>query len=198
MKAVLHTVPGSGTRFVSDILERVFQYRGIGHPEFIATENSGVYILVHSYGEGHAQHKKLDTVGDVPFVTALRNPVSSYLTRNAQSKRDGVGYFETPTQWAQRWSRLARVVEERGAFCFPVDADLDRVRLIERLGAHIRAWGRVGVKEEIVKAWQVVGSQGAVPEQTEYMQTGKVEGYDLAPLQDAAQWYNEQVEVLNA
>ena len=197
MKTVIHTVPGSGTRFVADILERVFGYRDTEHGDFYSSEDPRMYILVHAYAKGghEAQHKKIDMVLDgVPFVTALRHPVHSYFTRNARPKREGA-YFETPEQWADRWRTLIRVVGERRAYCFPVEEEIDRLRLIDRLGAHVKMQSNTVEQNDIVENWLPVGFQGPTNERLEYAVTGKVGGYDLMPLNFASDWYNHQVEV---
>lgn len=190
MKVVVHTVPGTGTRFVCDILERVFNYKGITPPEFMVSNISNVFILIHAYQKPH--HRIAEIKEGVPFVTALRHPCISFFTR----QRSRSGNKETVEQCAARWHNLIKIVQERKALCFPVDVELDRAGLIMRLGAHVRAWANMEVRDSIAKYWQPVGFNGVMPEQVEYRETGSVEGCDLTPLQAAVDWYNTQVETI--
>lgn len=188
MKTVVHTVPGTGSRFVCDILERVFHYKGVSLKEFLETKESNVFILVHA--QPIPTPKLLDVPGDVPFVVALRHPFVSYFTRMHTHK-------ERIDQYAARWYTLRMALNWRDPVYIPVDADLGRLYLIEQMRNKIRANNEsvnIEARDGIVKHWHPVGSNGIGPEQHEFLMTGKVAGYDFTPLQDAMDWYHTQVE----
>ena len=196
MRILLHSVPGTGTRFVADILETVFGCQGISFRDLIKGTTAGnVYALIHvhdtsyahpTYAKGVTKYQEYMSwiPNGVRMVTPLRNPCLQYFTREEEMPKT-VG----------RWESLIAQEGKHHNIYFPVDTRLDRSMLLNRLRKHLDAddW-HVGRWQEIMAFWGVVGSNGKTAQKTEYLGTGKVAGLDLTPLQFAVDWYQSKIK----
>ena len=187
MKTVVYTIPGTGTRFLLHILETVFGYEQIhGNKEFLGSAKLNVHTQFHVqafFGQpNYKEDYRLDEIPhDIPVLTSLRHPHSS--TRTRARHGDAI-------EWSlKRWKKLIRIAGGRGIFSVPVDASLNRMELIKKIGVFIESPVTVSTEaDELIDNWSPVGSGGG----------GKnpitVTDFDLSKFDFAAEWYGQQLK----
>lgn len=183
MKAVVYSVPGTGTRFLCNLLRRGFGYRGDAPGPFESRHpGDDLFILRHF----HFQQEPVSPPASIPVVIPIRHPVHGFLTRRREQG-------ETVEQYAARWDRLRRFWAERNPHLFivddPTDTPLDRGSRLHDL-IHVVKPAEVDpvYAESVVVDWAPIG-RGPGEEQLEYEGTGRVQGLDLSPLDEAVAWY---------
>ncbi len=188
MKVVLYTVPGTGTRFMVRILESVYGYRSVEYPRFRDSGEGDIYTRLHAAPEDQ-KHALIGNL-DGRFVTPLRDPVMSFLSRYAVTV-DNAAPTWTVADSACRWARLMGEVEKHRIFCFDVETDgyQNRRVLMKGLEAHIEP-RKVNSEalEKLLLEWSPVGASEISPEKVEYLETGWVKRFDLRPLAPAMAW----------
>lgn len=186
MKVVLYTVPGTGTRFMANILESVYGYRAVGYEEFkTSNHDAAVFIRLHT-DPLDSQHQLINRISG-RFVTTLRDPVLAYLSR-VRTMVSKTQAWTVPDS-ACRWARLMEEVGKRRMFYFPVDPMQINGDLMDCLSESIRP-KRVnrGALGEVLGTCEPIGASSAGSEKIEYLKTGKIKGVDLAPLDPAKAW----------
>jgi len=180
MKLAVHTIPGTGTRFLEDILLKVLGYERTGVTRFQqAGDGALVYISKHIQPHGYESDGIKGLPAHLPLVSSLRHPHLSFLTRHRASQGK-----ETVEDHASRWARLMEVAARRPVHLFPVAEGDDQTERVQRL-----MWA-IGVEDydtpamcRLLRYWTPVGSQGpALTSQGEM---------DLSSLDDAVQWFQE-------
>lgn len=187
MKVVLYTVPGTGTRFVANILETVFGYEAVSLGRFKnSTPVAPVFWQVHT-DPLESQHRLLDGTGG-RFVTTLRDPVLAYLSRRRTMVSKTQEWLVEDS--ACRWRRLIAEAEKRKIICFRVDAPPhDRLEnmLRLRLGLGDPRVNRQA-SDRLFEHWTPISESIVTMRKLEYLETGKIKGLDLAPLDAARGW----------
>ncbi len=186
MKTVLYTVPGTGTRFLANVMEGVFGYRRSGYLQFLDHPEAPVYTLQHAYHLEGSLGRIESYPDDILVVSSLRDPLLSYATRSAHG---------TPLDYhVARWKNLIKFSDTHPVLFFPVGSAPTHYAwhryLIDRLGRHLD----VPVKseerrEEIACNWLPLGFSGAGPEGH---LNGVIDGVK-GKLDFAVDWYNEHV-----
>ncbi len=190
MKTALYTVPGTGTRFVADVMEGVFGYRHVGHKQLPDHPDALVYTWQHAYHLEDSLGQILSYPNDIRVVSSLREPLLSYATRSPHG---------TPLDYhVARWKNLIKFSDTHTVLFFPVDENCGSAlscavwhrHLINRLGRHLG----VPVKSEerrseIVRDWPPLGFSGAGPKGH---LNGIIDGVK-GELDFAVDWYNERV-----
>lgn len=190
MKTVLYTVPGTGTRFVADVMESVFGYRHLGFGPFLEHVDAPVYTLQHAYHLEGFLGRIESYPDDILVVSSLRDPLPSYATRSPQGT--SLDYH------VARWKNLIKFSDVNSVLFFPVDAGggsalscaVWRRYLIDRLGGYLY----VPVKseerrDEIVRDWLPLGFSG---EGSKGHLNGLIDGVE-GELDFAVDWYKERV-----
>ncbi len=186
MKTVLYTVPGTGTRFLADVMEGVFGYRHVGYRLFLDDPDAPVYTWQHAYHLEGSLGRIESYPDDVAVVSSLRDPLLSYATRSPHG---------TPLDYhVARWKNLIKFSDMRPVLFFPVGSAPThyswRRYLIDRLGRHLD----VPVKseerrEEIACNWLPLGFSG---EGTKGHLNGLIDGVN-GELDFAVDWYGERI-----
>lgn len=190
MKTVLYTVPGTGTRFLADVMESVFGYLHVGYKPFLDHPDASVYTLQHAHHLEDSLGRIESYPDNISVVSSLRDPLLSYATRSPHG---------TPLDYhVARWKNLIEFSDLNPVLFFPVDADGGpaisqynwRSGLIGRLGLHLRAPVKSWEREcEIVRDWLPLSFSGAGPEGH---LNGLIDGAK-GELDFAVDWYNEWV-----
>ncbi len=206
MKVILYTVPGTGTRFMANILESVYGYREVDYTMFkVSDVNEDFYTRLHTNPEDR-EHQLFNNISG-RVVTTLRDPVLAYLSRAETMVSKEQAW--TVNDSACRWARLMNVVEVRRFFCFPVSVGgrmfppgflakfaAEREVWIDRLTEHIKPTpsfltaAHNFALQKLLKDWDPMGeSAETFPDKKgEYLTTGRIEGIDLTPLDAARAW----------
>ncbi len=187
MKTVVYTIPGTGTRFLLAMLEKVFGYEQVhGNKEFLGPDRDDIYTQFHVqafFGQpNYKEDYRLDDIPhDIPVITSLRHPHSSTLTR---------ARYGDAIDWSlRRWEKLIRIAEGRKIFTVPVDVALSRAALIKNLGVWIDAPSIASVEvDELLENWAPVGSGG------EGKNPITVTDEDLSKFDFAMEWYNQELK----
>ncbi len=190
MKTVLYTVPGTGTRFLADVMEGVFGYRHVGYRPFLDHPDAPVYTLQHAYHLEGSLGRIESYPNDIQVISSLRDPLLSYATRFSHG---------TPLDYhVARWKNLIRFSDTHPVLFFPVRADRGsfltycglRRYLIDRLEQYLGAPVKSRVRrEEIVRDWSPLGFSGAG---SEGHLNGLIDGVN-GELDFAVSWYAERV-----
>ena len=169
-RALLLSIPGSGTRFTRDFLENCLGYYSVS-PKKIADHpvNSPVYAFHHiddPVGNITSKIRHLKTV--IP----VRPPVSTFKTRFRQYG-DEEKCLMTILDY---WQTLNEKICSYDHVLLPVEENLDRVRVLNIVVDHLEAREKVRTRKfyEIAVHWKKVGSY-------------------LTPLEDPQRWYQQML-----
>lgn len=186
MKVVVYTVPGTGTRFLCDLLETVFGYRKEAFRDFKTSQDTHVYVQFHvqaNFGrKPYQEDYKLDEIPhSVLTLTSLRNPKDAAITR---------GRHGDTLEWTiARWWLLMKACNLRPVMSIPVDSDLDRTKLLtlisQRLDVSLPPADKL---EAFVSDWSLVGSGGEGKKPLKFSEN------DLKQLDFAVAWYDGVIE----
>lgn len=195
-KALVHTVPGSGTRFVCEFTEKCLGYRrSHTHLDLIADSQNNTYCHTHVY-----QH--LDDVAlheSVRIVTPLRHPYLAYLTR-----RYRVGAAKDSAEAKQKiialhWRELLRKSKYMNMLFVPIEEGFDRARSLNIIANCLHAPVKCpDVFQKMVGEWPKVGTAGPRKERQIYESTGLIDGVEPHFLDFAVEWYKGIVLELEA
>ena len=185
-KALIHSVPGSGTRFVCEFVEKCLGYkRSHIEADLIVFPTNNTYVQTHAWQD-------VDVVAsteNVRVLFPLRPPYLTYLTRRYRTGRP----TDTPEQKqeiiAKHWRELIRKSEYMNPLYLPVEAGLDREMVLQSIANHLEADINQEVFDEIVESWPKVGTVGGRPERDEYEKTGLIDGVTPHFLDFAIEWY---------
>lgn len=177
-RALIYSIPGSGTRFTADVIERMLGPIEIQHVD-----------------EGWKFDPEADN-GIVKTVVPLRSPVAVYLSRRGGHPRDA-GLRQTIVK---HWATLRERIGLYDYLLFPMAAGLDRAELLQSVIEHLDTEPDTDVFDELVRNWRKVGNHEQRPELVEYEQTGNVvvDGKDMGWLDDHTDWYDKQVATIIA
>ncbi len=183
---VLYTVPGTGTRFVADVMESVFGYRHVGHKQLPDHPDALVYTLQHAHHLESSLGQIESYPDNISVVSSLRNPLLSYATRSPHGT--SLDYH------VARWKNLIKFSDTHPVLFFPVGSAPTHYSwhryLIDRLGRHLDAPVKSEERrEEIVRDWLPLGFSGAGPEGH---LNGIIDGVK-GELDFAVEWYDERV-----
>lgn len=190
MKTVVYTVPGTGTRFLCDMLEKVFGYQKMDFRSFKVSREPRVYVQFHvQAGFGRKPYQedyKLDKIPhDVLTLTSLRNPKTAASTR---------GRHGDTLEWTiARWWLLMKACNLRPVFPIPIDSDLDHMNLLtlirQRLDVSLPSINKL---EAFVSAWSPVGGGGEGKNPLVFSED------DLKQLDFAVAWYESQIDLIKS
>ncbi|HEC61616.1 MAG TPA: hypothetical protein ENI27_05110 [bacterium] len=179
---------------MTNLLESVYGYREIGYLDFKKSKGEDVYNRLHA--EPSEQfHRLINSVTSAAFVSPLRDPVLSFLSRYMNTVGEPSATW-TVQDSAVRWARLMEVAEKRRIFYFPVAVESQSLRrfLMKAFAAHIKPeYQDASALANLLAEWSPVGAYGISAEKCEYLETGKIEGIDLSPLDPAKAWFERMI-----
>jgi hypothetical protein len=190
-KALVYSVPGTGTRFTKEFLESCLGYRAVPVKEILGKPvKSRCYANHHvdaSFYSFTAHHQELRTI--VP----LRSPVAMFLTRRV----DMGGGERSRTHAKCFWAKLKESLHRYNHVFLPIEEKFDREGKLLRVIKHLEA----GIADpetfrRLCKSWGKVGSSGQKKERLDYDAHGNVEvdGRDMSFLDDEMSWYRGLIE----
>lgn len=194
-KILLYTVPGTGTRFLSHILETVWGFRGGAYSDLAVVGSERVYALMHApHKEQLVARRALNLPQQVEVVSSLRHPAMAFITRH-------YGHKETMSRCVARWDNLQELSRQRPITFIPVDQPwtiAQRVGLVTATALRmVDDAPTFGTQAEafahVVNNWPQVGSEGMKAQHHEFLGEGVVVGLNLEPLARAVLFYNAQV-----
>lgn len=198
-KALIHSVPGTGTRFAVEFVRYGLEYVVVNTPPELL--GSPVNRTLYQTHVGMNINRMLRDK-DVRMVTPLRDPYMAFITRWYHFHP----IIETKTQeekeesFAAYWRGLIKDVEmAESPIYLPVDSDLDHRWILqyvaEGLDARIR---NMEFFNKMVDGWPKVGTVRVLPERDEYEATGQIEGETPTFLDFAVEWYRSRIQSLKA
>jgi len=186
-KALVHSVPGSGTRFVCEFTEECLGYKR-AHTEIDLIESPvrNVYCHTHVW-------QPLDEVAlheSVRVVIPIRPPYLSYLTRRYRLGAATDSVETKQKKVALHWKELIRKAKYMNPLFVPVEEDLDRRQLLQTIANHLDA-PIVNQErfEKFVTDWPKVCTAGPREERDEYESSGLIDEVTPTFLDFAVIWY---------
>jgi hypothetical protein len=197
LRALLYSIPGSGTRFACKYLTEVLGYKKYAVSEFSempVTSRSltqchvdGSFMSARARGDNLVHHK-LRAVADEGLIVVipLRSPVATAISR----MRDDGG--RSVLQIREMWKTLAGEIDSFDHILLPVEAPwLDHRRLLKLVASKLDAVPDPVLFEEMAAKWPRIGSSGLKGERDEYARTGRTTlgGHDSSIFDEATAWY---------
>lgn len=186
-KALIYSVPGSGTMFTRTLLEKGLEYKQCGIDQVLAQKMPWKFAQIHSYD---SEREKAYDQRDLKTIIPIRDPISTFLTRHNNL---GGGYVARE-QVLSHWLYLIATIDRFDYVLLPVAEDFDRRTMLQRVVDHLEApiKGRAAF-ENMIEEWPKVNTQGDRTMRPEYEQTGRVENRPLKFLDGAREWYERQL-----
>ncbi len=194
-KALVHSVPGSGTRFVCEFAEKCLDYKR-SHSEIDLVE----YADDNTYCHTHVWQALDPVVKDerVRVIFPLRSPYLSYLTRRYRVGKTSDTVEQKRQAVILHWKTLIKKAKYMNPLYVPVEAGLDNRKLLQSIVKHLDAPVVNQEKfEEFVTRWPKVGTAGARYDRDVYEATGFIDGRQPTFLDFAVDWYEAVVQSIN-
>lgn len=194
-RALVYSVPGTGTRFTNNLLEEVFGYRKVGPRELVKEPvNSQVYTHLHvNAGTYLDLIKEMDPGKSIGTIIPLRSPVAQYITRHREMEKGERARVEA----LRLWNLLKESVERYDYVFLPIEETrITNREKVARVAEHLETYPLSNAVFDFCAKWEKVGSSGPKPERELYDRTGstEVDGGDVAFLDSLMSWYWKQVD----
>lgn len=204
--AIIYSVPSTGTRFVADILTRIYGYARQEPETFGQPDPERQFLQLHVLDvEEDAPAGILSPVWNLgpryPVVVPLRDPVMAYLTRHQAG--------DSRRRTERRWANLMAYCQWRDPLLFPVDLVLsteERERLLTWLEKHLgitppepHNLAAAAARADLLRDWAPVGSRGLSQAQVDYLRRDPDEVHDDTRwLRPELQFYQREVRKVMA
>ncbi len=194
-KALVHSIPGSGTRFCTEFISRVLGYSRVDSPEkLVGAKAKNTFCHTHVWNRASAMLCK----SDVQIIVPLRDPYLVYLTRRYRLLHPTDNPREKRETMARYWHWLIMDTALMSNIYVPVEAGLDKRWLLQSIADHLKA----PIKDEeffekMIEEWPKVGTAGPRPERDKYERTGLIDGKALTFLDSAVEWYEDIVQSID-
>jgi hypothetical protein len=186
-KALIYSVPGSGTMFTREILRKCLGYQHKDLPVMLK------HSAPRNYSQIHVDDVRLDMVLDkagVKTIIPVRDPVSTFLTRHNNMS----GGLRARKLSEAFWGMLIDTIDQFDYVLLPVAEDYDHEMMAQRVIDHLDAPIEYpDAYRGLVRDWPLINSQGEKTMRKEYEETGLVEGRDVSFLDFAMEWYEQQL-----
>lgn len=158
------SVPGTGTRFITKLLQDVFRYEAI-NMGWMANDPLRPATTVHMHAQpcdGEDICSKVFQRPEIKVIIPLRKPVASYTTyrwRNRtrstpQSEIDAVDMI------TMRWKNLIELALQKDRIFIPVEEELDHTKLLHLIGKFTDTeWYDDEAFYRFAKDWPKVGHE---------------------------------------
>ena len=202
-KALVLSVPGTGTRFTRQLLEKCFGYTPVGIDQIVGKPVESRFFTFH-HVDGEPWKRITENHHEIKTVIPLRSPVAQYITRWQEMSRGaprGVkGAAISRATAIQLWKWLAESLEKYNYVFLPIEAGFDRKELIWRVANHLEVLPDADEMERFCREWPKVGTAGPRAEREEYDANGevKINGYGMGFLDAPMKWYGELIEQYGA
>ncbi len=193
-KALVYSVPGTGTRFANQLLEDVFGYEVV-HVERLAwLEPQNIFIQMHTRNE--QLHDLVASIHDLRVICPLRDPYRSFITRNYRKGYTASAPTRSMPKFVEYWEYMIRESALMNVVFLPVDSDLDRTKLLQSVALHIGAEADKEALSEYLENWPRVGALGTTKVKLEYVEHGTILGETPTFLDFAVDWYKARITEL--
>lgn len=193
-KIQVHSIPGSGTRFVKKLLD-CRGYEQVGEPAKLGSSKGLKYIQTHVTAQ----------LFPFPTVIPLRHPIANQLTLGhrgnfpAQSNSvSGCFHPKVAENTAKNWLALEEslsIANLSDLLFFPVDGPEEgRERLLGALEDICGLFPDIEMNRDVLKSWRPVGSSGDYPESVAYAE-GTLDLSRFGHLESAIKFYQACVGV---
>ncbi len=189
-KAVVFSVPGTGTRFICKFLQDSLGYTEIhGIDQLLAMDRETVFWSTHNW---RAMEPLVNYHGS-KMVVPLRDPYRAYLTR-----RHAYPYDEgARTHMASLWKILMDGTEGVDVAYLPIDApNVDKHLLLQSIAIHLDCGYDTESLDKIATQWLRIGSRGPSAARDEYENAKLIGGEHVSFLKTAQDWYFDKVGIL--
>ena len=193
-KALVLSVPGTGSRFTMNFLMGCLGYEKLSPEDLIHKPPNSPFCCLQHVNAGPPAMKMLREHPGLKTIIPLRAPVHQFLTRAGESAHAQRVREESKSLWG----RLIQMLRD-GSWDYvflPIEEDMDRRARLMKVARHVEAEPDPDVFEEIVTNWAKVGSSGIKPARVKYDKYGKVSvgGFNMSFLDEEMAWYRETVE----
>ena len=197
-KAIVYSVPGTGTRFCNRFLENVLGYKATSKVQLVTGVGNN-YILMHTVNESkhdltvpltnlseRAIDKLIHKATDIKLVAPLRDPYLSYITR---LKYDMPHSSEGKQTMINYWKIFIEKTAQYSTVFVPVDCMVnDRPKILHSIAQHLGAQVPRLTITEYVKEWPKVGTLGNSKLKDEYITHGTIDGTKPTFLDFVVRW----------
>jgi hypothetical protein len=186
MRALVYSIPGSGTRFTLQFL-----VEALGYEKLQPHELQNHVIGDRQFTQWHVRrgHSSLITdlvEGGAKVVIPLRSPVATAITRESHLGPD------TVVRVKDLWRILRERIDRFDYILLPVEAPwFSHLRLLELVAQHLQMEPNQEVLEAMADKWPRVGCNGYKPERGRYDWTGQatIQGEDSSVFDEETAWY---------
>lgn len=189
-KAVVFSVPGTGTRFTYKFLQDSLGYTEVhGIDQILSMTRESVFWSTHSW----RAMEPLAGYHGTRMIVPLRDPYRAYLTR-----RHAYPYDEgARTHMISLWKILMEGVENHDVVYFPIDApNVDKHLLLKSVADKLETDYDEDSLNNIATNWVRIGSRGPSAPRDEYEKDRTIGGKHVSFLKTAQDWYFDKVELL--
>lgn len=191
-KAVVLSVPGTGSRFTMNFLMSGLGYEKISPEDLIHKPRYAPFCCLQHVNASPQTLKKLAKREDLKVVIPLRAPVHQFLTRSGEAAHAQRVREESKVHW----KRLREIKDTFDYVFLPIEEDMDRAARLMVVANHLDAVPDEMIFDEIVTNWSKVGSSGVKPARVKYDRDGNVSlgGFNMSFLDEEMAWYRETIE----
>ena len=178
-KAIIYSVPGTGTRFCNKFMEDVLGYRQVAQGKM---DTSNVYCPIHS-SKINFNSKIMKMYPDARLVTPIRDPYLGYISRFSREPS-----FEREQETIKDWNMLIENTTRYSTVFLPINCnETDRLHYLVEVGKHLGI-GAHSKFVEYANEWPVIGSRSNIEVKQEYLKHGTILGTKPTFLDFAVEW----------
>lgn len=193
MRAMVYSIPGSGTRFAVKYLSEVLGYEQMAL-HGLSQKPMGAKVFFQHHVD--SEEKRSDLASKVREVAKeglvviipLRSPVATAISR---LKLKGSGGHTVP-EMLQRWRVLRQNIDDFDHVLLPVEAPwFDHRRLLELVAERLNTTPSPEQFEDMACNWPKVGDSGTRPARCRYDRMGQtvIGDYDSSVFDEETAWY---------
>ncbi len=189
-KAIVYSVPGTGTRFVCRYLDTCMKYlRVVSVGTLMRWKTEQAYLQTHS----KATLKRLEGHHGTRMIIPLRDPYRAYLTRLNTFRSDA----DAITQTRSLWEYLMAAERDYKVVYLPVDhVNLDRRKVLKSVAQHLEADYDETTLNSFADVWLQIGASQPTASREEYESSKLIDGEHPTFLKEAQDWYFDKVGIL--
>ena len=184
-KAIIYSVPGTGTRFCLEFLCDVLGYTQVNSSQ-LSRSPAKSCTQIHTSANYLKQLFKENP--DARIVTPIRDPYLSYITRYREALSENINVSSLEDNWIKRWKTLIEQTALPVIF-LPVDChEKNRIRVLHSVARHIGTNAIAKPFLKYVEEWPKVGTIGEHEIKNEYLHHGTIRGERPIFLDFAVVW----------
>jgi len=203
MKAIVFSVPGTGSRFCNKFVEDILGYK-VSTERKLLTDTDKCYMLMHSLNSknnlfapvSYTAERRIDrfisSCPNIKLISPLRDPYLSYITRLETDS--ALEPLESKLMMINYWRVFIRKTAiHRPAFVHVNCPKDDRQKVLQIAAQHLGAQVAKSQLLNFVKEWPKVGTLGDNEMKDEYLAQGTIDGKVPHFLDFAVDWVNSKL-----